>query len=219
MYFIDIIGYNRVKQEKIYIKLIKNKITRIIITSCKYFSQLNNYKHCSATAHLPPSSVASLQSWGHVGNVSWITLECIFSSRFIHKLFLFCAPGKKKGIFLSPERTMLTKMKLLLFFVLFEVIVQPCWHASLVQELILLSIRLLEQSTCIFLYEEKQGVYLMKEILYFFFDKEGAIAFFSYQRLLGAYSAVIQKVSREQLLQVFGSYFDDNWEATGTGRS
>ena len=54
---------------------------------------------------------------------------------------------------------------------------------------------------------------------FIFFDKEGAIAFFSYQRLLGAYSAVIQKVSREQLLQVCGSYFDDNWEATGTGRS
>ena len=49
-------------------------------------------------------------------------------------------------------------------FVLFEVIVQLCWHASLVQELILLSIHLLEQSTYIFFYKEKKGVYLMKEI-------------------------------------------------------
>ena len=50
---------------------------------------------------------------------------------------------------------------------------------------------------------------------FIFFDKEGAIAFFSYQRLLGAYSAVIQKVSREQLLQVCGSYFDDNRQVIG----
>ena len=67
--------------------------------------------------------------------------------------------------------------------------------------------------------QRKKGVYLMKEFLFYFFDKEGAISFFSYQRLLGAYFAVIQKVSREQLLQACGRYFDDNWEATGTGRS
>ena len=84
------------------------------------------------------------------------------------------------------------------------------------QELILLSIRLLEQSTYIFFLQRKKGVYLMKDFL---FDKEGTISFFSYQRLLGTYSAIIQKVSREQLLQACGRYFDDNWEATGTGRS
>ena len=99
---------------------------------------------------------------------------------------------------------------------LFEVIVQLCWHTSLVQELILLSIRLLEQSTYIFL-QRKKGVYLMKEILFFLIRKEPF--HFFYQRLLGAYSAVIQKMSREQLLQACGRYFDDNWEATGTGRS
>ena len=90
-----IIGQNN----KIYTKKIKY-IIRIIITRCKYFAQINYYKHCSATAHLPPSSLASLQSWGHVGNVSWITLECIFSSRFVHKLFLFFAPGKKRIFFI-----------------------------------------------------------------------------------------------------------------------
>ena len=102
---LGIIGQNN----KIYIwkKIIKK--TRIIITRCKYFAQINYYKHCSATAHLPPSSFASLQSWGHVGNVFWITLECIFSSRFVHNFF--CAPGKKKD-FLSSERTIVTKMKL-----------------------------------------------------------------------------------------------------------
>ena len=87
------------------------------------------------------------------------------------------------------------------------------------QELILLSIRLLEQSTYIFFYKEKGCIFDKRNFKNLFFDKEGAIAFFSYQRLLGAYSAVIQKVSREQLLQVCGRYFDDNWEATGTGRS
>ena len=96
---------------------------------------------------------------------------------------------------------------------LFEVIVQLCWHASLVQELILLSIRLLEQSTCICFYKKRACIWWNK--FYLFFDKEGAIAFFSYQRLLGAYSAVIQKVSREQLLQVCGSYFDDNRQVIG----
>ena len=109
MYFTDIIGYNRAKQQNIYMKKIIKIKTRIIITRCKYFAQINYYKHCSATAHLPPSSFASLQSWGHVGNVFWITLECIFSSRYVHNFF--CAPGKKKD-FLFSERTIVTKMKL-----------------------------------------------------------------------------------------------------------
>ena len=108
MYFTDIIGYNRAKQQNIYMKKIIKK-TRIIITRCKYFAQINYYKHYSVTAHLPPSSLASLQSWGHVGNVFWITLECIFSSRFVPNFF--CAPGQKRN-FLSSERTILTKIKL-----------------------------------------------------------------------------------------------------------
>ena len=54
-------------------------------------------------------------------------------------------------------------------FVLFEVIVQLFWHASLVQESILLSIRLLEQSTYVF-FTKKKGVYLMNEILKIFFS-------------------------------------------------
>ena len=82
-------------------------------------------------------------------------------------------------------------------FVLFEVIVQLCWHASLVQELILLFIRLLEQSTYIFFTKKKGCVFDERNFKNLFFDKEGAISFFSYQRLLGAYSAVIQKVSQE----------------------
>ena len=102
---------------------------------------------------------------------------------------------------------------------LFEIIVQLCWHASLVQELILLFIRLLEQSTYIFFTKKKGCVFDERNFKNLFFDKEGAISFFSYQRLLGAYFAVIQKMSREQLLQACGRYFDDNWEATGTGRS
>ena len=199
-------------------KIIKIK-TRIIITRCKYFAQINYYKHCSATAHLPPSSFASLQSWGHVGNVFWITLECIFSSRFVHNFF--CAPGKKKGFFIFGKdyRDQNEASPFFVLFVLFEVIVQLCWHASLVQELILLFIRLLEQSTYIFFTKKKGCVFDERNFKNLFFDKEGAISFFSYQRLLGAYSAVIQKVSREQLLQACGRYFDDNWEATGTGRS
>ena len=79
----------------------------------------------------------------------------------------FCAPGKKK---ISSEKTILT-------FVLFEVIVQPCWHASLVQELILLSIRLFEQSTYVFFTKEKKREFDERNFI-FFFDKEGAIAFF-----------------------------------------
>ena len=66
---------------------------------------------------------------------------------------------------------------------------------------------------------QRKKVCIWWKIWFFFFDQEGAISFFSYQRLLGAYSAVIQKVSREQLLQACGRYFDDNWEANGTGRS
>ena len=167
MYFTDIIGYNRAKQQNIYKKNKLNKITRIIITRYKYFAQINYYKHCSATAHLPPSSLASLQSWGHVGNVFWITLECIFSSRFVHNFF--CAPGKKKGFFIFGKdyRDQNEASPFFVLFVLFEVIVQLCWHASLVQELILLSIGLLEQSTCICFYKKK-GVYLMKEFLFVF---------------------------------------------------
>ena len=53
---------------------------------------------------------------------------------------------------------------------------------------------------------------------FFFLIRKEPLHFF-YQRLLGAYSAVIQKMSRGQLLQACGRYFDDNWEATGTGRS
>ena len=166
MILLGIIGQNN----KIYIwkKIIKK--TRIIITRCKYFAQINYYKHYSVTAHLPPSSLASLQSWGHVGNVFWITLECIFSSRFVHNFF--CAPGKKKGFFIFGKdyRDQNEASPFFVLFVLFEVIVQLCWHASLVQELILLSIRLLEQSTYIFFYKEKKGVYLIKEILKIFFS-------------------------------------------------
>ena len=66
---------------------------------------------------------------------------------------------------------------------------------------------------------QRKKVCIWWKIFNFFFDQEGAISFFSYQRLLGAYSAVIQKVSREQSLQACGRYFDDNWEANGTGRS
>ena len=147
--------------------------------------------------------------------MSWITLECIFSPRFVHKLFLFFAPGKKKDFFVFGKDYLDQNeaSPFFVLFVLFEVIVQLCWHASLVQELILLSIRLLEQSTCICFYKKRACIWRKK--FYLFFDKEGAIAFFSYQRLLGAYSAVIQKVSREQLLQVCGSYFDDTRQVIG----
>jgi len=62
--------------------------------------------------------------------------------------------------------------------VLFEVIVQLFWHASLVQELILLSIRLLEQSTCIFSTKKKGRVFDERDFKNLFFDKEGAIEFF-----------------------------------------
>ena len=82
-----------------------------------------------------------------------------FSSRFVHNFS--CAPGKKKN-FLFLERTILTKMKLPCFFVLFvlfEVIVQLFWHASLVQESILLSICLLEQSTYVFFTKKKWCVF------------------------------------------------------------
>ena len=162
-----IIGQNN----KIYIwkKIIKK--TRIIITRCKYFAQINYYKHCSATAHLPPSSFASLQSWGHVGNVFWITLECIFSSRFVHNFF--CAPGKKKGFFIFGKdyRDQNEASPFFVLFVLFEVIVQLCWHASLVQELILLSIRLLGQSTYIF-YKEKRCVFDERYLIFFSIRKE-----------------------------------------------
>ena len=88
-------------------------------------------------------------------------------------------------------------------FVLFEVIVQLCWHASLVQELILLSIRLLEQSTYIFL-QRKKGVYLMKG--FFFFDKEGAIEFFlsaSVGRLFCSYSEDVAGAITAGMWQVF----------------
>ena len=150
---LGIIGQNN----KIYIwkKIIKK--TRIIITRCKYFAQINYYKDCSATAHLPPSSLTSLQSWGHIGNVFWITLECICSP----DLFItFSVHPAKKGIFFFGK-DYLDQDWASPLFVLFEVIVQLCWHTSLVQELILLSIRLLEQSTYIFL-QRKKGVYLMK---------------------------------------------------------
>ena len=147
-----IIGQNN----KIYIWKNIIKKTRIIITRCKYFAQINYYKHCSATAHLPPFSVASLQSWGHVGNVFWITLECIFSSRFVHKLFL--CTRQKKGFFIFGKDYLdqNESSPFFVLFVLFEIIVQLCWNASLVQELILLSIRLLEQSTYIFFHKEKR---------------------------------------------------------------
>ena len=61
---------------------------------------------------------------------------------------------------------------------LFEVIVQLCWHASLVQELILLFIRLLEQSTYIFFTKKKGCVFDERNFKNLFFDKEGAISFF-----------------------------------------
>ena len=67
----------------------------------------------------------------------------------------------------------------------------------------------------IFWQRKKGCIFDKRNFKNLFFDKEGAIAFFSYQRLLGAYSAVIQKVSREQLLQVCGSYFDDNRQVIG----
>ena len=57
-------------------------------------------------------------------------------------------------------------------FVLFEVIVQLCWHASLVQELILLSIRLLEQSTCICFYKKKGRVFDERNFICFSIRKE-----------------------------------------------
>ena len=128
----------------------------------------------------------------------------------------FSVHPAKKGFFIFGKdyRDQNEASPFFVLFVLFEVIVQLCWHASLVQELILLSIRLLEQSTYIFL-QRKKGVYLMKG---FFLIRKEPLHFF-YQRLLGAYFAVIQKMSRGQLLQACGRYFDDNWEATGTGRS
>ena len=91
--------------------------------------------------------------------------------------FFFVHPAKKRNFFIF-RKDYVDQNEASPFFVLFEVIVQPCWHASLVQELILLSICLLEQSTCIFLYEEKQGVYLMKEILYFFSIRKEPLHFF-----------------------------------------
>ena len=88
-------------------------------------------------------------------------MECIFSSRFVHKLFLFFAPGKKKDFFVFGKDYLDQNeaSPFFVLFVLFEVIVQLCWHASLVQELILLSIRLLEQSTYIFFHKEKGCVF------------------------------------------------------------
>ena len=183
-----------------------NKITRIIITRCKYFAQINYYKHCSATAHLPPSSLASLQSWGHVGNVSWITLECIFSPRFVHKLFLFFAPGKKKDFFVFGKDYLDQNeaSPFFVLFVLFEVIVQLCWHASLVQELILLSIRLLGQSTYIF-YKEKRCVF---DERYDFFFRSGRSHFIfflsaSVGRLFCSYSEGVPGTITAGMWQVF----------------
>ena len=57
-------------------------------------------------------------------------------------------------------------------FVLFEVMVQLCWHASLVQELILLSIRLLEQSTYIYFTKKKGCVFDERNFIFFSIRKE-----------------------------------------------
>ena len=69
----------------------------------------------------------------------------------------------------------------------------------------------------IYIFTKKKGCVFDERNFIFLIRKEPF--HFFYQRLLGAYSAVIQKMSREQLLQACGRYFDDNWEATGTGRS
>ena len=68
----------------------------------------------------------------------------------------------------------------------------------------------------IYIFTKKKGCVFDER--FFFLIRKEPLHFF-YQRLLGAYSAVIQRMSRGQLLQVCGRYFDDNWEATGTGRS
>ena len=169
MYFTDIIGYNRAKQQNIYKKNKLNKITRIIITRYKYFAQINYYKHCSATAHLPPSSLASLQSWGHVGNVSWITLECIFSSRFVHKLFLFFAPGKKKDFFCLRKGLSWPKWSFPVFCV---VCVVWSHRAALLACQLGAGINFAFYSFVgakhLYMFLQKKGVYLMKQILFVF---------------------------------------------------
>ena len=132
-------------------------------------------------------------------------------SRLVHNFF--CAPGKKRIFFL---RKGLSWPRLS-----FPVVCVVWSHrAALLAYQLGAGINFAFYSFVgakhIYIFTKKKGCVFDERI--FFFDKEGAIAFF-YQRLLGAYSAVIQKMSRGQLLQACGRYFDDNWEATGTGRS
>ena len=91
-----------------------------------------------------------------------------------------------------------------MLFVLFEVIVQLCWHASLVQELILLSIRLLGQSTYIF-YKEKRCVFDERSFN-FFPIRKGPFHFFlsaSVGRLFCSYSEGVPGIITAGMWQVF----------------
>ena len=92
----------------------------------------------------------------------------------------FSVHPAKKGFFIFGKdyRDQNEASPFFVLFVLFEVIVQLCWHASLVQELILLFIRLLEQSTYIFFTKKKGCVFDERNFKNLFFDKEGAISFF-----------------------------------------